>query len=194
MGTIFKLAKEYIDMPLTEIERMLESPIHEMRVGAVSILDWQARWKKTPEARRQEIYHLYLRRHDRINNWDLVDRAAPHVVGGYLYDKSREPLYHLAESSDLWERRTAIVSTSFFLRKGDLEDTFAIAERLIDDPEDLIQKAVGGWLREAGKKDRDRLTAFLDQHSARMPKTMLRYATEHLTQDLRDQYRNRSQQ
>src|SRR5687767_2527963 len=88
MGQVFTLAKEYIEMPPSEIEKLLESPIHEVRAGAVSIMDWQARSKKTPEVRRKELFDLYMRRHDRINNWDLVDRSAPYVVGGYLFDKS----------------------------------------------------------------------------------------------------------
>jgi 3-methyladenine DNA glycosylase AlkD len=122
----------------------------------------------------------YMRRTDRINNWDLVDVACPHVVGGYLSDKPRDALYELARSDNMWERRTAIVSTSLFIRQGDVDDTFRIAEVLIDDQEDLIQKATGRWLREAGKKDRRRLRTFLDRHAATMPRTMLRYAIEHL--------------
>ncbi len=86
MGQVFALAKEFIDMSLEQIEKLLDSPIHEVRAGAISIMDWQARNKKTPEARRKELFDLYMRRHDRINNWDLVDRSAPYVVGGYLFD------------------------------------------------------------------------------------------------------------
>jgi 3-methyladenine DNA glycosylase AlkD len=180
MGQIFALAKEFIDMPLSDIEKLLESPIHEVRVGAVSIMDWQARSKKTPAARRQELFDLYLRRHDRINNWDLVDRSAPYVVGGYLFDKPRDILYKLARSKNVWERRTAIVSTYYFIRQGEVADTFKIAETLLNDQHDLIHKAAGGWLREAGKKDRPRLLSFLDKHAATMPRTFLRYAIEHL--------------
>ncbi|HEV7473190.1 MAG TPA: DNA alkylation repair protein, partial [Pyrinomonadaceae bacterium] len=109
MGQVFALAKEFIDVPLAEIEKLLESPIHEVRVGAVSIMDWQARNKRTLEPRRKELFDLYLRRHDRINNWDLVDRSAPYVVGGYLFEKPRDILYQLARSKNVWERRTAIV-------------------------------------------------------------------------------------
>jgi 3-methyladenine DNA glycosylase AlkD len=157
MGEIFALAKEFIDMPLKEIEKLLESPVHEARVGAVSIMDWQARNKKTPESRRKELYNLYIRRHDRINSWDLVDRSAPYVVGGYLADKPRDILYKLARSKETWKRRTAIVSTYYFIRQGDVDDTFAIAEILVDDEHDLINKAVGGWIREAGKRDKSKL-------------------------------------
>ena len=125
---------------------------------------------------------------DRINNWDLVDRAAPYVVGGYLFDKPRDILYELARSSNIWERRTSIVSTYYFIRQGELDDTFRIAELLLNDDQDLIHKATGGWLREAGKKDRQRLLSFLDHYAATMPRTALRYAIEHLEKDQRDHY------
>ena len=188
MRDVFALAKEFVDLPPDQIEILLESPVHEVRVGAVSIMDFQARRSSTPESRRRELYELYLRRHDRIDNWDLVDRAAPHVVGGYLADKPRDALYALARSSNVWERRTAIVSTWFFIRRGDLDDTCAIAELLVDDDHDLVQKAVGGWIREAGKRDPGRLLAFLDAHAATMPRTALRYAVEKLDQPTRTHY------
>ena len=188
MGQVFALAKEFIDMPPDEIEKLLESPVHEARAGAMSIMDKQARRNKTPEGRRKELFDLYLRRTDRINNWDLVDLGAPYVVGRYLFDKPRDVLYELARSRNVWERRTAIVATSYFIRQGDLSDTFEIAEILLDNPHDLIHKAAGGWVREAGKKDRKRLLAFLDQHAATMPGTALRYAIEHLEKDVRNHY------
>jgi len=188
MGHVFALAKEFIDMQPEQIEKLLESPIHEARAGAVSIMDWQARSKKTPEVRRKELFDLYLRRHDRINNWDLVDRSAPYVIGGYLFDKPRAILYKLARSKNIWERRTAIVSTYYFVRKGDVSDTFKIAEILLNDDHDLIHKASGGWLREAGKKDRPQLLRFLDKHAATMPRTVLRYAIERLDKKQRDHY------
>jgi 3-methyladenine DNA glycosylase AlkD len=188
MGQVFALAKEFIDMPPDEIEKLLESPVHEARAGAMSIMDKQARRNKTPEGRRKELFDLYLRRTDRINNWDLVDLGAPYVVGRYLFDKPRDVLYELARSRNVWERRTAIVATSYFIRQGDLSDTFEIAEILLDDPHDLIHKAAGGWVREAGKKDRKRLLDFLDQHAATMRRTALRYAIEHLDKDVQNHY------
>lgn len=188
MGQVFALAKEFMNMPPDEIEKLLESPIHEVRVGAVSIMDWQARSKKISAERRKELFDLYIKRHDRINNWDLVDRSAPYVVGGYLFDKSRAILYKLARSKNMWERRTAIVSTFYFIRKGEIDDTFKIVEMLLNDKEDLIHKAAGGWLREAGKKDPKRLLSFLDQHVATMPRTFLRYAIEHLDKKQREHY------
>ncbi|MGD9891311.1 MAG: DNA alkylation repair protein [Dehalococcoidia bacterium] len=188
MGQVFTLAKEFIDLPLEEIETLLESPVHEVRVGGVSVMDWQARGKRTTDQRRKELFDLYLRRHDRINNWDLVDRAAPYVVGGYLFDKPRDILYELARSGNIWERRTSIVSTYYFIRQGDLDDTFAIAALLLDDDQDLIHKATGGWLREAGKKGQQQLLQFLDAHAATMPRTALRYAIEHLAPEQREHY------
>lgn len=117
MGWVFALAKEFIEMPPSEIETLLESPIHEVRAGGLSIMDKQARRKKTPESRRKELFDLYMRRIDRINNWDLVDVSCPYVVGGYLSDKPRDVLYTLARSDDIWERRTALVSTSYFISR-----------------------------------------------------------------------------
>ena len=188
MGQVFALAKEHIDMPPVEIEKLLESPVHELRAGAMSIMDKQSRREKTPESRRKELYDLYLRRTDRINNWDLVDLGAPYVVGRYLFDKPRGVLYELARSENVWERRTAIVATSYFIRQGDVDDTFRIAEVLLDDDHDLIHKATGGWLRVAGKKNRRRLITFLDEHAPTMPRTMLRYAIEHLDKEERKHY------
>jgi len=115
IGKVFALAKEFVDMPIDEIEKLLESPIHEVRVGAVSIMDFQARNKKTSNDIRKELFDLYINRHDRINNWDLVDRSAIYVVGSYLFNQSRKILYKLARSKNPWERRTAIVSTAFFI-------------------------------------------------------------------------------
>ena len=190
MGQVFALAKEFMNMPLNEVEKMLESPIHEMRVGAVSIMDFQARHKKTSEPRKKELFNLYIKRHDRINTWDLVDRSAPYVVGGYLFDKKRDPLYKLARSKKMPERRTAILGTGYFIRQKDVEDTFKIGEMLLEDKEDLIHKAVGWMLRAAGDVDKKQLIAFLDKYAATMPRVALRYATEHFDKKQRDYYLN----
>ena len=180
IGKIFPVAKQFVEMSLSDIERLLENPYYEVRMGAVSIMDFQARNKRITSEERKALYDLYLRRHDRINNWDLVDRAAPYVVGGYLADKPRAVLYKLARSKNPWERRTAIVSTYYFIRAGDVDDTFGVAELLVNDKHELVQKAVGSWLREAGKKDQKQLVRFLDKHAASMPRTMLRYSVEKL--------------
>jgi 3-methyladenine DNA glycosylase AlkD len=190
MGRVFALAKEFMAMPLDEVEKMLESPIHEMRVGAVSIMDFQARNRKTDEKRRKELFDLYIRRHDRINTWDLVDRSAPYVVGSYLIDKPRRILYKMARSKRMPERRTAIVSTLYFIGKGDVEDAFKLAETMLYDQEDLIRKANGWVLRSAGDQDREQLLSFLEQYAASMPRTTLRYATEHLDKEQRNRFLN----
>jgi 3-methyladenine DNA glycosylase AlkD len=188
MGQVFELAKQFIEMPLEEIEILLDSQIHEVRVGAVSIMDWQARSKKTPADRRKELFDLYIRRHDRINSWDLVDRSAVYVVGSYLFDQPRDILYKLARSKDTWERRTAIVATLYFIGKGEVDDAFKIAEDLLKDDQEFIHKATGWALREAGKKDRQKLLRFLDQYAATMTRIALRYAIEHFDQEQRDHY------
>jgi hypothetical protein len=188
MGQVFALAKEFIEMPPGEIEKLLKNPIHEVRVGGLSIMDKQARHKKTPKSRRKELFDLYIGHHDRINNWDLVDVCAPYVVGGYLFDKPRDILYKLARSKNIWERRTAIVSTGYFIRQGDVADTFKIAEILVNDDQDLIHKATGWMLRAAGDSERSQLLTFLDKYAATMPRTLLRYAIEHLDKDQRAHY------
>ncbi len=187
MGQVFELAKEFIDMPPAEIEKLLDSPIHEVRAGALSIMGKQAARKITTASRKRELYDLYLRRHDCINNWDLVDLAAKDVIGGYLADKPRDRLYTLARSQNIWERRTALYSVLYFIRQGDVEDAYQIAELMLDDDQDLIHKAAGMVLRTAGG-DRPRLLRFLDQHAAAMPRTMLRTAIEHLDPDQRSHY------
>ena len=188
MGSLFKLAEEFVEMPPKEIETLLESDIHEMRAGACSIMGKQAQKKTTSEDRRRELFELYLRRHDRINNWDLVDLAAWHVIGPWLVDKPRDVLYRLAKSKNLWERRTAIYATYAFIKRGQVDDTLNIAQLLLKDPEDLIHKATGGMLRAVGDKDPAAHRAFLDRYAAKMPRVMLRYAIEKLDPAQRQHY------
>ena len=189
MGSLFALGKEFKDMPVGEIEKLMESPIHEVRAGAMSIMGQCAKTGKCSEERLKELYDLYLRRHDRINNWDLVDLAAYYVVGRHLADKPRDILYKLARSKNMWERRTAILATAHFILKlKQTDDTFAIAEMLLKDKEDLVHKATGWMLRTAGDKDRKRLLAFLDKHGATMPRVLLRYSLEKLDKKQRDHY------
>jgi 3-methyladenine DNA glycosylase AlkD len=187
MGTVFELARAFIAMPPREIEKLMESDIHEARAGAMSIMAKQYAEKKTTVERRQELYDLYLRRHDRINTWDLVDLAAYYVVGPHLVSGKRDILYKLARSKNPWERRTAILATFSFIRYGQLDDTFAIAELLLKEKEDLIQKAVGWALRTTGS-DPAPLADFLDRHAAKMPRPMLRNAIEKLTPAERTHY------
>ncbi|MCC6328906.1 MAG: DNA alkylation repair protein [Acidobacteria bacterium] len=189
MGSIFDLAKQHIEMPVDEIEKLMESPVHEVRVGALSIMGQCAKDKKCSDERLKELADLYLRRHDRINNWDLVDLAAYYVVGKYLADKPRDVLYKLARSKNMWERRSAIVATAhFILKQKQVDDTFKIAEILVNDREDLVNKGTGWMLRAAGDVDRNRLLAFLDKHAATMPRILLRYSIEKLEKDQREHY------
>lgn len=188
MGRIFDLAHQSAGMPLEEIERLLDSPHHAVRVGAVSIMDAQARQRRTTPERRRELFDLYLRRHDRIDTWDLVDRAAIHVVGEHLVDRPRDVLDRLATSAAPMERRTAILSTYAFIRRGQLDDTYRLAATLADDPNELVQKAVGWMLREAGKRDVERLRGFLGPRAATLPRVLLRYAIEKLEKPERDRW------
>lgn len=178
MGKVFDVAKLFIDMPVQEIEKLMEHEVHEVRAGAMSIMGKAASGKKVTAGRLKDLYELYLRRHDRINSWDLVDLAAHQVVGRYLYDQPRKVLYQLAKSKNPYERRTAILSTAHFIRQGEVEDTFAIAALLMKEKDETVNKATGWMLRYAGK-DRKRLKAFLDQHAATMPRSALRNALEH---------------
>lgn len=181
-GDVFKLAKKYEELSVDEISKLLDSKFYEVRMGAVSIMAFRARNKKTDEKTKKLLYDLYIKRHDRINNWDLVDRAAHDVVGSFLIDKPRNILYKLAKSKNTWERRTAIVSTYAFIKMNDITDTFQIAEILLHDKEELINKAVGSWIREAGKRNKNKLKEFLDKYSSEMPRAALRYAVEKLSE------------
>jgi len=185
---IFSLAKEYQQMPVFEVVKLLKDKNDNHRLGAVSILDWKARNKKTSKEEREKIYRAYIDNHKWINNWGLVDRSAPYVVGGYLQHKEKKPLYDLAKSKNPMERRTAIVSTYYFIRKNEIEDTFKIAEILVNDTDEYVQKAVGSWVREAGKRNVEKLKEFLDKHATEMPRITLRYAIEKLDKETREYY------
>jgi len=158
MGTVFAIAKANTRMPLAEVDRLLDSDAYEMRMVAVSILDFRARAKN---ADRSALYELWMRRLDRIDTWDYIDRAAPRVVGGFLLDRPREVLFELARSEDRWHRRTAITAAFWIIRARDLDDPLALCEILADDPEHLVQTNVGVALREIGRVDRARLEEFL---------------------------------
>jgi 3-methyladenine DNA glycosylase AlkD len=178
---VFRIAKENLDVGDRELAELLDSKWHEPRVAGVSIMDFLARSRKTPADRRKALYDLYLGHHRSINSWEMVDRAAPYVVGGYLFDKPRAPLYALAESTQPMERRTAIVATYYFVRQGQIDDTFRLAELLVADDHYYVQLAVGSWVREAGKRDRQRLVAFVERHARTLTARMFAYATEKLT-------------
>jgi 3-methyladenine DNA glycosylase AlkD len=158
MGTVFDIAKANSRMPLAEVDRLLDSDAYEMRMAAVSVLDFKARAK---DADREALYKLWMRRLDRIDTWDYIDRAAPRVVGWYLLDKPRDVLFDLARSPDRWHRRLAITAAFWIIRSGDLDDALALCEILADDPEHLVQTNVGVALREIGRVDQHKLLQFL---------------------------------
>lgn len=168
-------AKQGRDLSLDDLERLLEDCRHESRACALLILVEQ--FRKGDEAVRQNIVDFYLRRTDRINNWDLVDTSAC-ILGQWLADKPRDLLYRLADSPNLWEQRLAVVATLTFIKQGGFTDILALAEKLLNHPHDLIHKALGWMLREVGKQDKAALEAFLARRAANLPRTSLRYALE----------------
>jgi len=188
LGQVFILAKEFIDLDNSEIEKLMENEIHEVRAGAMSIIGQNGKSKKVSEQRIKELYVLYLKRHDRINNWDLVDLAAYYLVGRYLNDKPRDVLYKLAKSKNMWERRTAIVATAHFMGHKDFTNTYKIAEMLLDEKEELVQKGAGWMLRIASDGDRTGFIDFIQKHAAKMPRIMLRYSIEKLSKEEKQKY------
>jgi 3-methyladenine DNA glycosylase AlkD len=178
-----KIAKKYIDLSLKDLQNLLDSKIHEYRFTALIIIIQKNRGL---DISSKEIFDFYIKNFKNVNNWDLVDISAPHIVGRYLFDKSnRKILYKFAKSKNLWEKRISIVSTFAFIRENQFEDTLKIAEILLNDEHDLIHKAVGWALREVGKKDRKTEEIFLKKYYKQMPRTMLRYAIEKFPEDLR---------
>lgn len=177
-----QVCKQFKDLSLGEVQKLLDSTVHEHRLAGLILL--ADTYGKATADRQQAIYDLYLKNlyAGRINNWDLVDASAEFVVGPHLRDKPRQILLELARSESIWQRRVAIIATFYFIKQGDASVTLQIAEELLHDQHDLIQKAVGWMLREAGKRiDEKILTDFLHEHYREMPRTMLRYAIERLS-------------
>jgi 3-methyladenine DNA glycosylase AlkD len=181
-----KVAKQFGSLELNEIKKLLESKIHEHRFTALEIL--VAKYEVAGEEEKAKIYKFYLQNTKSINNWDLVDTSARYIAGDYLLNKPKNILYKLVKSENLWERRVAIVCTHEFISHGKLEDTFRIASLLMKDDHDLIHKATGWMLREAGKKDEQALKKFLKGTYKTMPRTMLRYAIEKFPASIRKKY------
>lgn len=183
-----KVAKQFRDLPQTEIDKLLNDPVHECRLTGLLILVGQFERSKD-QAQRKSIMQYYLSRTDAVNNWDLVDSSAHKILGKWLVDrKDRRVLDRLAKSKNMWEQRIAMVATYTLIKNGELDDTLRLAEKLLSHKHDLIHKAVGWMLREAGKQDDKVLLAFLDQHAHRMPRTMLRYSIEKLSDARRKKY------
>ncbi len=183
---IRRVARRFRNLPLSGTLVLLKSAIHEERFLALVILT--EKFRRGAPDEQSEIYREYLGHTRFINNWDLVDTSADRIVGAYLRDRSRRPLYGLARSELLWERRIAVMTTFHFIKNGEFEETLKIAGMLLADPEDLIHKAAGWMLREVGKRDRAVEESFLRKHYRRMPRTMLRYAIEKFPENLRQQY------
>lgn len=181
--TLRKIAKDSIDMTLEELQHLIESPINEERLLSLIILTKQ--YIIATNKQQEAIYQFYITNIDHVNNWNLVDSSAHIIVGAHLFRHDYHILEELALSQNLWKRRIAIVATWYFIRKAELECTFKIATLLQNDSHDLIHKAVGWMLREAGKKDEKQLIAFLLENAHNMPKTMLRYAMERLSNEQR---------
>jgi 3-methyladenine DNA glycosylase AlkD len=173
-----RLAREFHGLSLPETERLLRSKFHEERLLALLIL--VGAYRRADEAGRGKIYRLYLQNAAFVNNWDLVDSSAPYIVGPHLIGRSRKILHKMVRSKNLWERRIAVLATFHFIRAKDFADLLLLAEVLLGDAHDLIHKAVGWMLRETGNRDTVVLRGFLERHSHRMPRTMLRYAIEKL--------------
>lgn len=181
-----RVAREYEAISITEAGALLKSEIHEERLTALLILE--TKFSRGDAAEKRRIYDLYLRSTRHINNWDLVDLTAGRIVGEFLLDKNKRPLYDLAGSGNLWERRIAIVSTFSFIKRNIFSHTLKISAMLLADEEDLIHKAVGWMLREVGKRDLRAEQNFLKKYYDRMPRTTLRYAIERFPEAERKRY------
>ncbi|MCC6563797.1 DNA alkylation repair protein [Candidatus Uhrbacteria bacterium] len=181
------IAREHAKLSLKEIELLLKSPIHEERLLAVIILSNQ--YARAEEKQKEALYRFYLKNAKRVNNWDLVDSSAHKIVGPHLDGKDDKILDALANSKNLWEKRIAIISTFYFIYKGDCSKTYRIADLLMKDEHDLIHKAVGWMLRETGKRCSEvGLERYLEPRAAKMPRTMLRYAIEKMLPSKRAHY------
>ena len=183
------VAKQFKDITLSEVEKLLKSTIHEYRFTALEILI--CKYETAEEKEQKQIVAFYLKNRKHVNNWDLVDTSAPYILGDWLLSRDKAILYKLVSSKGLWDRRIAIITTYGFIRKGHFTDTLALAEMLLNDPHDLIHKAVGWMLREVGKKSLKVEEEFLRKHHAHMPRTSLRYAIEKFPPDKRKHYLKR---
>lgn len=173
-------------LTLAEIQQLLNSKIHEHRMCALFILNDM--YKKAGNKTKEKIFNLYMKNYSNVNNWDLVDLSAPNIAGDYLMDADRAILYRFAESSNIWKKRIAVLATFTFIRNNQFKDVYNIAKILLKDKHDLIHKAVGWMLREAGKRNQALEENFLKKHYKTMPRTMLRYAIEKFPEEKRKFY------
>jgi len=176
MGKLRETAKRFSKVEPEVGEKLLQSEFHEIRMAALVLLT--NLYKKGSKTTKDKIFDIYLNNTRHINNWDLVDVSAYHIVGPHLYEKDVSVLFKLSKSENMWERRISIISTLYFIKKNRFEETLAISETLIEDEQDLMHKATGWMLREVGKMDMDAERKFLLKHYKKMPRTMLRYAIE----------------
>ena len=183
---IRRAVKKYKNAPLNAAEKLLKSEYHEIRQFALLLLVF--RFPKLSVDEQEEIYHLYLRNTQYVNNWDLVDSSAHYIIGAYLEKRDKSRLYELSKSDLLWERRIAVISTFYYIKKNKFNHTLRVSEQLLYDEENLIHKAVGWMLREVGKRDLAKEVAFLKLHYKKMPRTMLRYAIEKFSKEDRRKY------
>lgn len=183
---IRKVAKQFKEVAFSKIQELLDDKIHECRLAGLLIL--VEKYEKAEQDEKEKIFKLYLKNYKNINNWDLVDLSAPKIVGDYLLNKDRKILYDLVNSGHLWKKRIGILATFAFIREKQLNDTFKISKILLNDKHDLIQKAVGWMLREAGKRNKTQEIEFLEKHASKMPRTMLRYAIEKFSESERKHF------
>lgn len=182
-----KLAKKADGLDFTELSKLISSKWHEERMLGLIILVNKYKKSKT-EAEHEHIYQHYLKHFEYINNWDLVDVTCPHIVGAHLFTRDRKILYRWAKSDNLWVKRIAIISTMYFIKQGELDDSYKLSQLLLKDEHDLMHKAIGWTLRECGKRDENRLKVFLKEHIRELPRTSLRYAIEKFSEKTRKQF------
>ncbi|MDD3711634.1 MAG: DNA alkylation repair protein [Patescibacteria group bacterium] len=181
-----KIITDFIDLSLSDLQKLLNSKYHEFRLTALLIL--VKKYQKFDDLNKKKIIDFYLKNIKNINNWDLVDVSCYNILGQYLFDKDRKILYTLAKSNNLWSRRIAVISTFYFIKNNDLTDIFKLAQFLMKDEHDLMHKAIGWMLREAGKKDDIRLKKFLIKNIKNIPRTTLRYAIEKFPEKKRREF------
>ncbi|WP_304543885.1 DNA alkylation repair protein [Sulfurimonas microaerophilic] len=180
--------KYFQTLSFEDIKKFLYSPYHEYRLFALLVLVAKYQHKNSSVKTQQQIYNFYVENIGQVNNWDLVDVTTSHIIGDYLFDKDKSPLYNFANSDNLWQKRVAIVSTFYFIKRGAYEDTLKIADILLDDTHDLIHKAVGWAIRNVGNEDMQVMIKYLQPRYKTMPRTTLRYAIEKLDKEIQQKY------